>query len=66
MKELQGIGGMLEDDVEPIHQIAAQIESRASRMKTKAQQAFVHSKIEAIQNSKDITAKLEASQLQAK
>jgi hypothetical protein len=34
-------------------------------MKNKAQQAFVHSKIEAIQNSHDITVKLEASQLQA-
>ncbi len=66
MKKLQGIGGMLEDDVEHIHQIAAQIESRTNQMKNKAQQAFVHSKIEAIQNSQDIAEKLEASQLQAK
>jgi hypothetical protein len=66
MKEFQGIGDMLEDDVEHIHQIAARIESRTSRMKNKAQQAFVHSKIEAIQNSHDIAVKLEASQLQAK
>jgi hypothetical protein len=66
MRELQGIGDMLEDDVEHIHQIAARIESRTSRMKNKTQQAFVHSKIEAIQNSQDIAAKLEASQLQAK
>ncbi len=50
MKELEGIGDMLEDDVEHIHQIAARIESRTSRMKNKTQQAFVHSKIEAIQN----------------
>ncbi len=35
-------------------------------MKNKHQQGFVHSKIEAIQNSQDIAAKLEASQLQAK
>jgi hypothetical protein len=35
-------------------------------MKNKAQQAFVHSKIEAIQSSQDIAVKLEASQLQAK
>ncbi len=56
MKELEGIGDMLEDDVEHIHQIAARIESRTSRMKNKTQQAFVHSKIEAIQNSQDITA----------
>jgi hypothetical protein len=65
MKEFQGIGDMLEDDVEHIHQIAAQIESRTSRMKNKAQQAFVHSKIEAIQNSQDKVVKLEASRLQA-
>ncbi len=65
MKEFQGIGDMLEDDVEHIHQIAARIESR-SRMKNKAQQAFVHLKTEKIQNSHDIAVKLEASQLQAK
>jgi hypothetical protein len=35
-------------------------------MKNKTQQAFVHSKIEAIQNRQDIAVKLEASQLQAK
>jgi hypothetical protein len=42
MKELEGIGDMLEDDVEHIHQIAACIESRNSRMKNKTQQDFVH------------------------
>jgi ferritin-like metal-binding protein YciE len=66
MKEFQGIEDMLEDYVKHIHQIEARIESRTSRMKNKAQQAFVHSKIEAIQNSHDIAVKLEASQLQAK
>jgi hypothetical protein len=35
-------------------------------MKNKDQQAFVHLKIEAIQNSQDIAVKLEASQLQAR
>jgi hypothetical protein len=65
MKEFQGIGDMLEDDIEHIHKIADQIESRTSQMKDKAQQAFVHSKIEVIQNSQDIAVKLEASQLQA-
>jgi hypothetical protein len=66
MKELQGIGDMLDDDVEHTHQIAARIESRTSQMKNKTQQAFVHSKIEAIQNSQDIAGKLEAPPLQAK
>jgi hypothetical protein len=62
MRECQGIGDMLEDDVEHIHQIAARIEARTSRMKDKGRQAFVHSKIEAIQNSQEIKAKLVASQ----
>jgi len=66
MKELQGIGDMLDDDVEHTHQIAARIESRTSQMKNKTQQAFVHSKIEAIQNSQDIGGKLEAPPLHAK
>ena len=61
MRKSKGIGDMLEDDVEHIHQIAARIESRTSRMKNKAQQAFVHSKIEHIQNSQEIKAKLELS-----
>ncbi len=42
MREFQGIGDMLEDDVEHIHQLVAKIEARTSRMKDKARQAFVH------------------------
>jgi hypothetical protein len=61
MREFQGIGDMLEDDVVHIHQIAARIEARTSWMKDKSRQAFVHSKIEAIQNSQEIEAKLVAS-----
>jgi len=57
---------MLEDDVEHIHQIAAKIEVRTSRMKDKTRQAFVHSKIEAIQNSQEIKAKVVESQWNAK
>jgi hypothetical protein len=66
MRRLNGIGDTLEDDVERIHQISAQIESRVSRMKNKGQQAHVHSKMEAIQNSTLVKAKIEASQLQSK
>jgi hypothetical protein len=51
MSRLQGIGDMLEDDVEHIHQMAARIETRTSRMNNKALQPFIHSKVEAIQNS---------------
>jgi len=66
IKECQGIGDMLEDDVEHIHQIAAKIEARITRMKDKTRQAFVHSKIEAIQNSQEIKAKVTESQQNAK
>jgi hypothetical protein len=66
MREFQGIRDMLEDDVEHIHQLVAKIEAWTSRMKDKARQAIVHSKIEAIQNSHEIKAKLAASKEQAK
>ncbi len=61
MRKSKGIGDILEDDVEHIHRIDARIEARTSWMKSKAQQAFVHSKIEHIQNSQEIKAKLELS-----
>jgi hypothetical protein len=51
---------MLEDDVEHIHQLGAKIEAWTSRRKDKAWQALVHLKIEAIQNSHHIKAKLTA------
>jgi hypothetical protein len=66
MKRCQGIGDMLEDDVEHIHQMAARIELHTGRMTNKAQQPFIHSKIEAIINNKDIKTKIELSQQSAK
>jgi hypothetical protein len=36
MRECQGMGDMLEDDVEQTHQLAAKIEAWISRMKDKA------------------------------
>ncbi len=50
MRHFQGIGDMLEDNVERTHQISARIESRVLRMKNKAQQAMVHLNMKAIQN----------------
>ncbi len=47
---LWGIGNTLENDVKHMHQISARIKSRVSQMKNKGQQAYVHSKIEVIQN----------------
>jgi len=66
MKRLEGIGDMLEDDVEHIHQMAARIETRTSRMNNKALQPFIHSKVEAIQNSHAIKEKITESQRNAK
>ena len=54
MKRHNGFGDMLEDDVEHTHQIAAKIEARVSRMKNKKGQANVHSKMEAMQNSREV------------
>jgi hypothetical protein len=66
IKRCQGIGDMLEDSVEHIHQMAARIETCTSRMLNKAQQPFIHTKIEAIQNSTNIKMKIELSQQCAK
>jgi hypothetical protein len=66
MRKYNGIGDTLEDDVERIHQIAAKIETRVSRMKNKGQQAHVHSKMEYIQNCSVVREKIQQSQLASK
>jgi hypothetical protein len=66
MRRFGGIGDTLEDDVEHMHQISARIESRVSRMKNKGQQAYVHSKIEVIQNCAMVKDKIEESRAAAK
>ena len=66
MKRLNGIGDILEDDIEHMHQTSARIEFRMSRIKNKSQQALVHSRIEHVQNSHAIKAKLEMSQKESK
>jgi len=66
MRRFGGIGDTLEDDVEHLHQMSARIESRVSRMKNKGQQAFVHSKIEVIQNCAAVKQHIEDSKMAAK
>jgi esterase/lipase len=61
MSRFNGIGDMLEDDVEHIHQKAAKIESRIGRMKNKEHQAIIHSRLEALQNSREIREAMESS-----
>ncbi len=63
---LQGIGDMLEDDLEHLHQISKKISHRTSRIKNMAQQALSHSQMEAKFNNKDIIEKTRESQLCSK
>ncbi len=66
LKCAHGIGDMLEDNVEHMHQLAARIEMHTSRMTNKAFEPFIHSKIEAIQNCQEVKGKIELSQQHAK
>jgi len=61
VKELEGIGDILEDDLEHLHQTSAKITACVSRMKNKDQQAFVHSKREAIHNNVEVRKRVQSS-----
>ena len=52
-----GIGDMLEDDLEHLHQQSKKISDRTSRIKNKVQQAISHSKMEAKLQNKEIIQK---------
>lgn len=66
VESLNGIGDMLEDDLEHLHQVSKRIMDRTSKIKDVTKQAFAHSKIEAKHNNKEIIAKTRASQLSSK
>jgi hypothetical protein len=66
MRRFEGLGDTLEDDIEHMHQMSARIEARISRKKNKSQQAFVHSKIEVVQNCAIIQEKIAESQAASK
>lgn len=66
MKHFEDFVHMLEDDMERIHQIAAKIESRVTRIKNKNMQALAHSKIEAVQNNYDVKERIKESKLKSK
>jgi hypothetical protein len=66
MKHCQGIGDMLEDNVEHMHQLAARIESCSSRMTNNALKLFIHLKVEAIQKCQEVKGKIELSRQHAK
>ena len=66
MKAFEGIGDTMEDDVEMMHQVAARIESRVSRMKNKDQQAFIHSKMESIVSNIEVNGKVKQVEKETK
>jgi hypothetical protein len=63
MKRFEGIGNIVEDDVEHIPQIVAKSQSRVSHIKNKNMQALAHSKIEALQNNQEVKEKVKKSRL---
>ena len=66
VERLGGIGDMLEDDLEHLHQVSKRIMDRTSKIKDVTKQAFAHSNIEAKHNNKEIIAKTMASQVSSK
>jgi len=62
VQRLEGIGDVLEDDLEHLHQTSVKITACVSRMKNKGQQAFVHSKMEAKRSNIEVRERVEKSQ----
>jgi len=56
-KRIGGIGDLLEDDLEHIHQISKKITDQTSRIKNKMQQARSHSQMEEKLNNREIMAR---------
>jgi hypothetical protein len=61
VEHLEGIGDMLEDDLEHLHQVSKRITDRTSKIKTITKQAHSHSKIEAKLNNKEIIEMMKES-----
>jgi hypothetical protein len=66
VKQLEGIGDVLVDDLDHLHQTSTKITSCVSRMKNKDQQAFVHSKIEVKHNNIEVNEQIQNSKQSAK
>ncbi len=66
MRKLGGIGDILEDDVEKMHQIAGRSESRVARLKSATGRAIAEAKIEAISKNCDVKQHVERSKNLAK
>ena len=66
MQRFNGIGDLLEDDVEKMHQIAGSFESRVARLKSATNRALAQAKMEAITHNNAVRKCLEQSQNQSK
>jgi hypothetical protein len=66
MQAFSGIGDLLEDDVEKIHQISGNFESRVSRLKSGTNKAFAQAKMEAVSHNDAVRQHLEQSQRNSK
>jgi hypothetical protein len=56
-ERIGGIGDLLEDDLEHLHQISKKITDQTSRIKNKMQQARSHSQMEVKLNNREIMAR---------
>ena len=66
MRMFGGIGDILEDDVEKMHQIAGRSESRVARLKSATNRALAEAKIEAISKNCQVKQHVERSKQVAK
>jgi hypothetical protein len=66
MRLYGGIGDLLEDDVEKMHQIAGRFESRVSRIKGANSRAVAQAKMEAVSINNNVTKHVETSQYLSK
>ncbi len=62
MRKFKGIGELLEDDVEKMHQIAGDFEARFSRLKCATGRAVAQSKMEAMSHNNLVWRHMQLSQ----
>jgi hypothetical protein len=66
MQRLNGFGDLLEDDLKHLHLISKTISDSTSHIKSKEQQALMHSKLEAKCNNNHIKSNISKSQEQGR
>jgi hypothetical protein len=66
MRRIGGIGDMLEDDVEHMHQISSRLEARVDRLKNRDKRILTLTKMEAIGFNKEIEAVIQLSKEKSK